>query len=162
LFIGEGHRTDALASQVNARGLDSSFRFVPYQDRAVLKNSLSVPDLHWLSLKPALEGLIVPSKFYGVAAAGRPTLAVTASNGEIAELVQTHQCGFVIEPGRGDKLAAAILELSSKPEMLATQGANARAMLEAQFTRRRAFTHWEKVLQRIDASAARNFRSLPR
>jgi colanic acid biosynthesis glycosyl transferase WcaI len=65
---------DALAEQVKKRGLDLSFCFVGHQDRELLRHSLGVPDLHWLSLRPALEGLIVPSKFYGIAAAGRPTL----------------------------------------------------------------------------------------
>jgi colanic acid biosynthesis glycosyl transferase WcaI len=151
LFIGGGHRLDALAEQVKARGLAPSFRFIPYQDRALLKQSLGVPDLHWLSLKPALEGLIVPSKFYGIAAAGRPTLAVTAPDGEIARLVQDYSCGLVIEPGRGDELAAAILRLLDSPDMQATMGGNARAMLDAQFTRRQAFQHWDEVLAKIDA-----------
>jgi colanic acid biosynthesis glycosyl transferase WcaI len=44
------------------------------------------PDAHWISLKPQLEGLIVPSKFYGIAAAGRPIIAITAKDGEIAHL----------------------------------------------------------------------------
>ena len=151
LFIGGGHRMEALIEQVKARGLAPSFRFIPYQERALLKKSLGVPDLHWLSLKPALEGLIVPSKFYGIAAAGRPTLAITAPDGEIARLVQGYNCGLVIEPGRGDELAAAILRLSNNPEMLATMGTNARAMLEAQFTRRQAFERWDEVLAKIDA-----------
>ena len=71
-FIGGGHRMDELARIVQARGLDPTFRFIPYQDRTLLKHSLSVADIHWISLKPAVEGMIVPSKFYGIAAAGRP------------------------------------------------------------------------------------------
>ena len=151
LFIGGGHRMEALIEQVKARGLAPSFRFIPYQDRALLNQSLGVPDLHWLSLKPALEGLVVPSKFYGIAAAGRPTLAITAPDGEIARLVQGYNCGLVIEPGRGDELAAAILRLLNSPEMLATMGTNARTMLEAQFTHRQALERWDAVLAKIDA-----------
>jgi hypothetical protein len=45
-----------------------------------------VPDAHWISLKPQLEGLMVSSKFYGIAAAGRPNIAITAKDGEIAHL----------------------------------------------------------------------------
>jgi hypothetical protein len=41
-----------------------------YQDRAVLKFSLCVPDVHWISLKPEVEGLIVPSKIYGIVTIG--------------------------------------------------------------------------------------------
>ena len=156
LFIGGGHRFDALADQVKAQGLDAGFRFIPYQDRSLLKQSLGVADLHWLSLKPALEGLIVPSKFYGIAAAGRPTIAITAPDGEIAKLVQENGCGLVIAPGRGDELAAAILRLSNGPGALATMGANARTMLDAQFTRRQAFQRWQTVLAQIDSGISLN------
>jgi glycosyltransferase involved in cell wall biosynthesis len=149
LFIGSGHRLDNLADLVKSRGLDANFRFIPYQERALLKYSLGVPDLHWLSLKPALEGLIVPSKFYGIAAAGRPTIAITASDGEIANLVRNHNCGRVIEPGENEKLAATILELSRTPEQLAAMGRNARAMLDAQFSRRAAFRRWSAVLDEL-------------
>ena len=145
LFIGSGHNLDKLAKLVNSRGLAASFRFIPYQERTFLKYSLGVPDLHWLSLKPQLEGLIVPSKFYGIAAAGRPTIAITAADGEIANLPRNHNCGRVIEPGESEKLAATILELSRNSEQLATMGRNIRAMLDAQFTRRAAFRRWSAV-----------------
>jgi glycosyltransferase involved in cell wall biosynthesis len=156
LFIGSGHLHDQLAELVQSRGLASHFRFLPYQERAQLKNSLAVPDLHWLSLKPALEGLIVPSKFYGIAAAGRPIIAITAADGEIANLVRNNNCGRVIEPGAGEQLAAAILELSRNPEQLATMGRNARAMLDAQFTRRAALKRWCAVLDDVGITLDRS------
>ena len=122
----------------------------------VLTYSLGVPDVHWLSLKPELEGLIVPSKFYGIAAAGRPIIAITAADGEIANLVRNHNCGRVIEPGESDKLATTILQLSREPDQLATMDRNARAMLDAQFTRRAAFRRWSTVLDNdTDRSQAR-------
>jgi colanic acid biosynthesis glycosyl transferase WcaI len=156
LFIGRGHLHDQLTALVKSRGLASQFRFLPYQERAQLKYSLAVPDLHWLSLKPALEGLIVPSKFYGIAAAGRPIIAITAANGEIAHLVRNSNCGRVIEPGAGEQLAAAILELSRSPEQLVTMGRNARAMLDMQFTRSAALKRWCAVLDEVGISLDRS------
>jgi colanic acid biosynthesis glycosyl transferase WcaI len=148
LFIGSGHRSAELARQVKARGLTDRFLFLPYQDNDVLKYSLSVPDVHWISLRPELEGLIVPSKVYGIAAAGRPIIAITAKNGEIARLVETYHCGIVVEPGNSDELVKAISRLSNDAEGTAAMGRRARAMLESQFTRRRAFERWEAVIDR--------------
>jgi colanic acid biosynthesis glycosyl transferase WcaI len=156
LFIGSGHRIDELARMVKSRGLEPSFHFVPYQDRAVLRQSLGVPDLHWLSLKPKLEGLIVPSKFYGIAAAGRPTLAITSAHGEIAKLVRDFDCGLVIEPGDSELLAVTIRQLSDSPERLERMGRNARAMLDAHFTRDQAFQRWRAVLNEVDSSISLN------
>jgi colanic acid biosynthesis glycosyl transferase WcaI len=149
VFIGGGHRMGELERIVKRRGLEASFRFLPYQNRQQLKHSLSVPDIHWISLKPEVEGMIVPSKFYGIAAAGRPTIAITASDGEIAQLILEHNCGVVIEPGQGDALAAAITRLSNDRHSLAAMGARARAMLDSKFTRRQALDQWSAVLDQV-------------
>jgi len=150
IFIGGGHRMDELERIVKSRRLDASFLLVPYQDRINLRHSLGVPDVHWISLKPAVEGMIVPSKFYGIAAAGRPTIAITARDGEIARLIEEHSCGLVIEPGQADALAEAITRLSNDPQSLAAMGQRARALLEAHFTRRQALDHWSDVLERVE------------
>jgi glycosyltransferase involved in cell wall biosynthesis len=149
LMIGGGHQLNQLAQSVRTRNLDRIFRFVSYQDRDLLKYSLCVPDVHWLSLKPELEGLIVPSKFYGIAAAGRPIIAITTKDGEIARLVEQYACGVVIEPGQGDALAETLMRLSADAEETAAMGRRARAMLDAQFTRRRAFEQWLGVFEHI-------------
>ncbi len=150
LVVGGGHHLQEFTRRVEKRGLGRSYRFLPYQDRAILKQLLGVPDVHWISLRPEVDGLIVPSKFYGIAAAGRPMIAITANECEIAQLVRQHACGIVIEPGNGDALAAAILQLSSDTESRAAMGKRARAMLEAQFTSRHGFERWHGVLGNID------------
>ena len=150
LFIGGGHRMDELARIVKQRRLESTFRCIPYQDRTLLKHSLCVPDIHWISLNPAVEGLIVPSKFYGIAAAGRPVIAIMARDGEIARLVQQHKCGLVIEPGHFDALATALVRLSTDRSSLAAMGLRARAVLDAQFTRRQAIDRWRNVLDQLE------------
>jgi colanic acid biosynthesis glycosyl transferase WcaI len=130
-------------------GLARNFRFQPYQDDAVLKYSLSLPDVHWISLRPELEGLIVPSKVYGIAAAGRAIIAITAKTGEIAPLVEQYKCGMVVEPGNVDGLTQALVQLASDVRGTAAMGARARTMLEAHFTRRHAFERWRDVLDHI-------------
>ncbi len=139
--IGGGHLFDELAQIVEERGL-SNFKFFGYQDRSALRYSLSAPDVHWVSLRPQLEGLIVPSKIYGIAAAGRPVIAIGAKDGEIAGMVQHYRCGAVIEPGNTDGLMASILQLQSDIALRAEMGRNARAMLDAHFTRRSALARW--------------------
>jgi colanic acid biosynthesis glycosyl transferase WcaI len=95
------------------------------------------------------RSLVVPSKFYDVAAAGRPVIAITAKDGEIARLVEQYACGLVIEPGNADALAEMFMRLSTDTERVTAMGKNARAMLEARFTRREAFGRWQHVLDRI-------------
>jgi colanic acid biosynthesis glycosyl transferase WcaI len=149
LVIGSGYRNAELARRVNSCGLADNYLFMPYQADDVLKYSLSVPDVHWISLRAKLEGLIVPSKIYGIAAAGRPIIAITAKNGEIAQLVSTYNCGIVVEPGDSDALANAIVHLSNNAEETASMGRRARVMLEARFTRRHAFERWQRIFNEI-------------
>lgn len=152
LIVGGGYRHDHLARQVKERGLEHLFRFEPYQERAMLKYSLGAADIHWISLRPALEGLIVPSKFFGIAAAGRPIAAITADDGEIARLVRRYDCGIVVAPGAADALAKALARLADDPAAVTAMGARARAMLEASFTRRQALARWRNVIDAVNAA----------
>jgi colanic acid biosynthesis glycosyl transferase WcaI len=148
LCIGGGHLMKRLAECVRERNL-GNFRFMDYQDQSTLGLSLCVPDVHWISLLPQVEGLIVPSKIYGIAAAGRPVIAICDNDGEITRLVQQYQCGGVVEPGNSDALVNLILRLSSDSEMRSEMGRRARAMLDAHFTRRQALERWRNLLQRV-------------
>ena len=71
LFIGGGALERVLRDEIAARGLYNVV-LLPYQSRNELSHSLSVADAHLVTLRPEFEGLIVPSKFYGIAAVGRP------------------------------------------------------------------------------------------
>jgi len=93
-----------------------------------LRHSLGAADVHWLSLRPELEGLIVPSKFYGIAAA-------TARNGEIARLFRQHDCGVVIEPGDAKALVRALVMLFTDEDKRVAVGTSALAMLDARRVR---------------------------
>jgi glycosyltransferase involved in cell wall biosynthesis len=152
LMIGGGNRFEQLVRAVKARGLEHAFRFRSYQDRAMLPYSLSAPDVHWLSLDPQLEGLIIPSKFYGTAAAGRPIVMIGDNDGEIARLVREHRCGISVAPGDAENLADTLRRWSGTPQATREMGARARQMLDAQFTKRRALEQWSQLLARMAAA----------
>jgi glycosyltransferase involved in cell wall biosynthesis len=154
LMIGGGKRFEELAQAVKRRDLARSFRFIPYQEQKMLSYSLAVADAHWLSLNPKLEGLIVPSKFYGIAAAGKPIIVIGDKNGEIGRLVQQHGCGIVIAPGDAEALVDALRLLSNAPETISEMGRRARAMLDRHFTRQQALDRWSGLLDRLDKSSA--------
>lgn len=145
LMIGGGHESARLAARVADEGLADRFRFRPYQPRERLSESLGAADLHWLSLRPEMEGLIVPSKFYGIAAAGRPVLAITDLDGEIARIVSREACGLAIAPGDAAGLATAIEELAGDPLRVAAMGKAARAVIEREFGRADAFARWDRL-----------------
>jgi colanic acid biosynthesis glycosyl transferase WcaI len=146
LMVGGGASAQKLKAEVAKRGI-TSFSFQPYQPREKLAFSLGAADLHWLSLLPAMEGLIVPSKAYGIAAAGRPIIAITDQDGEVARLVKAHDAGVVISPGDGDALATALNDYANDPTKRAGQGVAARSMLEKKFTMQASLARWVSILR---------------
>ena len=58
----------------------------------------------------------MPSKFYDIAAAGRPTIFIGAEHGEIGGILEKNGCGFTVRPGDGEALAGRILALAGDRE----------------------------------------------
>jgi colanic acid biosynthesis glycosyl transferase WcaI len=152
LFIGGGFQYARLGQELRRRGLESLALFKPYQNPSELAHSLSVPDAHWLSLRPEFEGLIVPSKFYGIAAAGRATVSITDPDGEIARLVAQHQCGAVVRPGDADGLADVLDSMISNRALGAEWGRNGRTMIETHFSRKLAIDKWRDLIASLDGA----------
>jgi glycosyltransferase involved in cell wall biosynthesis len=147
LCIGGGAQYEALKKTVEKCRLTQLFRFMPYQSETDLSYSLSAADVHWLSHKPEFEGLLFPSKFYGIAAVGRPIIAITSRRSELAKLVTHYQCGLVVEQGDGKTLALELKGLKAAPEVCSAMGQGARAMLNARFTRAHAINTWAQTLR---------------
>lgn len=142
LFIGGGH---GLAGAKARGGANIAFR--PYQPRERLAESLAVGDVHWLSLLEGFEGLIVPSKFFGIAAAGRPVIAVTHPRGEIARLVSANECGAVVPPGAGAGLASAIEAMADDRANCLAMGRRARLLIESHFSQAHAIDRFKRLLR---------------
>jgi glycosyltransferase involved in cell wall biosynthesis len=148
LFIGGGHMSEQLATRVAELGL-TSFRFAPYQPRERLSESLGAGDAHWVSLRPEFEGLIVPSKVFGICAAARPVIAVCAADGELIRLLEPgHACLSAI-PGDATALAGAIVTLADDRPRGDRMGAVARDILDRHYTKARTLDRWRGMLDQI-------------
>lgn len=155
LFIGGGSAYAELETGVRARGL-ANVVFKPYQPREQLAESLSAADVHLVSLRPELEGMIVPSKYYGIAAAGRAAIFIGDANGEIARIVARAGSGVTVAPGDGAALAGRVLALASDPAAVADMGERARRDFEGLYHLDRAVDRWIGVLE--EACDARDYR----
>jgi glycosyltransferase involved in cell wall biosynthesis len=145
LIVGGGYGYEHLQRRAAEAGL-RNIHFQPYQSRERLSDSMAAADLHLVSLRPALEGQIVPSKFYGIAAAERPIAFIGDPDGELARLIAENDCGFSIEQGRGDLLADRIRSLAADPERCRELGMRARRLLETRFSRDQAHRQWQELL----------------
>ncbi len=148
LIIGDGARKAYLKRKAEKKGLHNIV-FRPYQPRELLRLSLTVADVHLVSLRPHMEGMLVPSKFAAIAAAGRPALFIGEPRGEIARMIKREEAGLCFNPGDADGLAAAIRGLSLNPERLAEMGRNARTLFEREYASHRSLEQWRGLLRML-------------
>lgn len=141
LFVGGGAQKIQLQRLAKDEGLDNIL-FQGYQPKEKLAASLSVGDVHLISLQPALEGLIVPSKYYGILAVGRPTIFMGDEDGEIARHVISDGTGTAIPAGQANALTTAILAYVQDPSKLARESQAARLSHEQQFSLSHARKRW--------------------
>ncbi|MFT5329602.1 MAG: colanic acid biosynthesis glycosyl transferase WcaI [Parasphingorhabdus sp.] len=143
LFVGGGAQRRGLEERLKAY---ESVRFCDYQPRERLRESLAVPDIHWLSLAPQLEGLIVPSKFYGAAAVGRPIIFIGDEDGEIARLIAQGECGRSFAPGAVGALTQYLRDLSTDRNLRKLLGQKARLFAEDICARDSRLAEWTALL----------------
>jgi colanic acid biosynthesis glycosyl transferase WcaI len=151
LFIGEGAQKAALATAAQERSL-VNILFRPYQPREALGQSLGAADVHLVTLRPELEGLVVPSKFYGIAAVGRPTIFIGDPEGEIGSVVREAQCGMCVQQGDAEGLAQAIRTLRDDSALRERMGANARRVFDERFDRSIGVAAWRRLLDSVGAT----------
>ena len=107
VFVGSGRRRGAVQAAIDRGARNISL--IEYQaDGDDLAHSLSAADVHFVSLRAGCEGLVVPSKFYGAIAAGRPVIYEGGARGEVARVIRATGCGTVVELGDAVGLRSAI------------------------------------------------------
>jgi len=146
-IVGDGSRRPALEAMVAARGL-TNVRFLPYQPKALLHDSFASADAFLVALKAGVEGFIVPSKVYGILAAGRPYIAATDPSSEPAQIARETGCGLVAAPGDPAALADAIATLYDDPSMTRDMGARAR-LAARQYDRAIAVQAYRELLAQV-------------
>lgn len=133
VFIGDGAKLEPCIEQVNELGLDNC-RFLPYQDKLTLPYSLTACDLSLVSVNPGMEGLVAPSKLYGILASGRPVAVICEPHSYLQKLIADAKCGAVFNNGDGKGLAKFIRLLASDRQLTEQMGNSGRFYLEAHFT----------------------------
>lgn len=149
LMIGNGHQHAAVVEEAQRRNL-TNLIFKPLQPVERLAESLCVADAHIVSLLPELEHCIIPSKFYGILAAGRPTLFIGDMNGEVARVVDQYGCGRNTAIGDAKQLADTICRLRDRPEERLAMGETARHVLASDYSRSQAIEKWCALFEHLD------------
>jgi glycosyltransferase involved in cell wall biosynthesis len=154
LIVGSGARRVEVMRLAEHLGLDN-VRFLPYQPRERLSESLSSADVHVVGLAAGLAGYVVPSRLYGILAVGRPVIAAVDAESETAHVVETASCGFWLPPASPDLLAAAIRHCYTSRDELAELGRNGREYVEGEGDRSVAMRRYRALLTEIVEESSR-------
>ena len=151
VFIGGGKRRQ----EVEAAVRDHALAGVVYEDyvpREELSKSLSAGDVHLISLKEGVEGIMVPSKVYGIMGVARPSLFVGHPTSEIARVLEESASGLTIREGDAPGLARAIVDLKSDPSRRRAMGEAGRTAIAGRYDRETACRQWAELLETLGAT----------
>jgi colanic acid biosynthesis glycosyl transferase WcaI len=152
VIIGFGARHAevlALAARLEAHRV----RFLPYQPREVLPLSLAAGNLHFVGLARGLSGYVVPSRLYGILAAGRPVIVSADPDSETAQVVSEVGCGVVLPPGRPELVAEVIRDAHDGRLDLEEMGRRGREYVTAEADRAVAVGRYRTVLRELVGEA---------
>jgi colanic acid biosynthesis glycosyl transferase WcaI len=133
-FTGGGARRPELATFVEAHDI-KSVEMRPYVARIDLSETLGLGDIGLVTQRNDCCGSVVPSKVYGLMAAGRPILFIGPAAATPALIVETHACGWHIACGDSEALVQLLRHLATHPDEITAAGMNARAALEVYYDR---------------------------
>lgn len=152
LFIGEGAVKKEMQEYVNKHNI-TNVKFLPYQPIDSIKYSLNSADVHLVVNQKGIKGVSVPSKIYGVMAAGKPIIGVLEQGSEAQLLIDKSNCGTVVEPQNYQGIVSAIeYFFNMKTESLQQLGLNGRKYLNQNLKREISINKYREVLKEVSES----------
>jgi len=122
VFVGGGAERERLMAE--ASGF-SNVKFLPFFPAEKVASVLAAGDIHLVTIKHGLQGVVVPSKMYGIIAAGKPILAVAPPETDVVTVGREKGFSVAADPASVDEFVAAVQELLRNPERLSSMGKRA-------------------------------------
>jgi glycosyltransferase involved in cell wall biosynthesis len=149
VFVGDGAERSRLE---NLTAGVSNVRFLPFFPSSDIPSVLAAPDAHIVTIKRGLEGVVVPSKMFGIIAAGKPIVAVAAAETDVAALGLHHGFAIYADPTNPDELASSVRRLAADP---AARVSMAQAAVQAaqQYSRAHELSTLQSIVEGLGARA---------
>jgi len=148
VFIGEGACKKRLTNLSLSRGL-KNVRFLTYQDKKSLKFTLGAARIHLVPMKKGMGGIIVPSKVYGIMAAGKPYIAALDKQSEVHRITKEFYCGIHVPPSDVRALKNAVVWAYRHQPEIEKMGERGRRALEKYYSREICTQKFKNIIHKI-------------
>ena len=134
MMIGDGMLRDRLKEKAERLKLHN-VAFIPYQPYSLVPQIYAASDLCLVPQLSEITSSAIPSKVYRIMACGRPVLAATKSQSDLAQLVANARCGFVVKSGSAESYAEAIIKAFKRQDLLCSMRKAGRDYVVENYTR---------------------------
>ncbi len=144
-FAGYGNQYRTQTAQLTVE--DTNIRLAGFASEEELEQRLAAADLHLISLRPGWEGVVVPSKFFGAPAIGRPVLFSGPETSCIARWIAEEKLGSILN-GTPEEAAAFLQKLADDPDELRRAKQRAWHVYHRKFSKDAVLNHWKLLLDK--------------
>ena len=131
------------------RETDTNISFCSFGAIDQLSERLSAADIHLVSLQPEWTGTLVPSKFFGSLAIGRPVIFAGSEDSAIAQWIRTYRLGWVLTESELDRVACDLVQISITPECLDELNHRCHQVYQDVFSRKHVVDTWNCELRKV-------------
>lgn len=154
VVAGEGQSKQSLQRRISELSLDNLV-LMPLQPQALVPDVYSTGNVGLVTVRKGIGGSSVPSKTWSIMACGRPVIACTDTDCDLATLIVRENVGMVVPPGDARALADAILAAQADRTACLQQGKNARAFAEAYLSRKSATAAYCELVNELTRTRER-------
>lgn len=122
VFVGDGAQREKLEA---AAARIPNVRFLPFFPSIKIPSVLAAGDVHVITVKRGLEGVVVPSKMYGILAAGKPIVALAPGECDVVSLGEEKGFAVSADPENVEEFTSRVRELVGDAGRLRTMAAAA-------------------------------------
>ena len=146
-FSVRGARVEELKAAVTRD--DANIRFLPFASEAELGRHLATGDIHLVSLRQNWTGIVVPSKFFGSLASGRPVLFAGEAKASISRWIEDYQVGWRVSSDNIQEVAGKLTRLSENRDALAPLQHHCHAVYQQHFSRRHVVECFDQEMRKL-------------
>jgi colanic acid biosynthesis glycosyl transferase WcaI len=124
VFVGDGAQRKEMEAAAAGAG---NIRFLDFFPASKIPSVLAAADAHVITVKRGLEGVVVPSKMYGILAAGKPIVAVAPAETDAVSIGVRRGFAVSADPDNPAEVVSVVRGLVGDPQKTVAMGQAARA-----------------------------------